>query len=144
MPKWQTLQLNTRLKASDTLKTEKITMAYDLKARYPFLDDEILNIASFLTGNEKRSMFMLKQAFKSQISNFGLSPKTNPQKMPLAKWIRTDLYARIKEKFESEVAQEYFDQEVLMNMLTQHRKRLRDFSKQIWAVVIFVMWLEKL
>jgi len=139
----ETLEFNTRLKGSDTLKTEKMLAAYELEARYPFLDDKVLNVATFLTGSEKRLMSLLKQVFSSQISNFGLRTKTNPHKIPLSKWLRTDLYEDIKGLFWGDVAAQFFNQDVLMRMLEHHRLRVRDFSRRIWAVAIFIIWFEE-
>jgi len=142
--KQQTIALNTRLRENDTMKTEQLTTPYNLNAKYPFLDDDILSIASFLTTSEKQKMSLLKQTFNPQLVNFGLTLKHEKQKIPLAKWIRTDLHNNMKELFDGEVVQEYFNQEALQSMLKIHRKGFRDFSKQLWALAIFIIWLENL
>lgn len=142
--KWQTIALNMRLRGSDTLKVEKMMAAYELEASYPFIDDRVLNVAKFLTGNEKRFAFLLKQVFNNQISNFGLTTKTRPHQVPLSKWLRTALYEPVKELFEQRVAATYFNQETLLRMLERHRLRLGNFSERIWAVAIFIIWLEEI
>jgi len=140
--RWQTLELNTRLKGSTVLKKERLTAHYDLETSFPFLDDKILNVASFLKNNEKKSMSLFKQVFADQILKFQISKNKSANKIPLATWIRTDLYENIKGIFEQDVAQEFFNVEMLLEMLEQHRKGLRDLSSRIWAVTMFIVWLK--
>jgi len=140
--KWQTLVLNTRLKGSTVLKKERVTAHHGLETRFPFLDDKILNIASFLTNSEKKSMFFFKQIFADQISKFQVCKKKSTYKVPLATWMRTDLYEKIKDVFEQDITEEFFNVDMLLEMLEQHRKGLRDWSSRIWAVAMFIVWLK--
>ena len=39
---------------------------------------------------------------------------------------------------------EFFNVEILLEMLEQHLKGLRDLSSPIWAVAIFIVWLKEL
>ena len=139
----QTLDLNTRLKGSTVLKSQRLTAHHGLGAEFPFLDDKILNVANFLTNDEKKDMFLFKQIFEDEIFKFGKYKKKDIYKIPLATWIRTDLYENIKEVFEQGVVEEFFNTEILFTMLEQHRKGFRDLSRRIWAVTIFIIWLGK-
>jgi len=142
--KWQTLELNLRLKGSTILKKERLAEYHGLEAECPFLDDKILNIASFLTNDEKKSMFLFEQIFVEQISKFQKPKKKDAHKIPLARWIRTDLYAHIKEAFEQDIVEQFFNIELLFEMLEQHRKGLRDLSCRIWAITMFIIWAKEL
>jgi asparagine synthase (glutamine-hydrolysing) len=141
--RWQTLELNTRLKGSHILKTERLANYHGLDARFPFLDNEILNIASFLTRDEKKSMFLFEKLFADHISKFNMSEKKCTHKIPLEKWIRNELYENIKEVFEQDVVHTFFDTEILFTMLENHRKGFRDLSGPLWAVTMFVIWLQE-
>lgn len=138
----ETLAFNTQLKAK-VLKTEQIANYYDLVARFPFLDDNVVNMANFLTRSEKKSMNLFKKIFAAQNTNFGLPVKKNLNQIPLAKWIRTCLFENIKELFEEDVVTIFFDHTMLMKILMQHRRGFRDFSDQIWAVVVFIFWIKE-
>jgi len=142
--RWQTLELNFRLRGSTILKKERLTAHHGLEARYPFLDDEVLNIVSFLTNNEKKSMFLFKQIFASQLSKLPEPKKKDAHNIPLAKWIRTDLYEYIKSIFEQDIVEDFFNVEEIFSMLEQHRKGTRDLSYQIWSVTMFIVWLRNL
>ena len=142
----QTLALNMRLKGSTVLKRERSATHFGLEVRYPFLDDKILDVASLLTNDEKKSMLLFNQTFASQIAKFQSTKKIDPlkildpNKVPLAKWIRTDLYEYIKSILDHDIAEEFFNTEVIFEMLEQHRKGFRDLSHQIWAVAMFICW----
>lgn len=140
--KWQTLTLNTRLKGSIVLKTERLATHHGLEASFPFLDDNVLDMANFLTIEEKKSMFLFKQCFAAQISKFQPAKKKATYKMPLATWIRTDLYDVVRATFEQDIVEAFFNPEPLLAMLEQHRKGLRDLSSRIWAVTMFIVWLK--
>ena len=142
--KWQTLELNIRLKGSTILKKERLTKYHDLKANFPFLNDETLNIAKFLTNDEKKSMFLLKKIFANQILDSQLPKKKDVHKIPLATWIRTDLYENIKTIFKQDIVEEIFNTDILFTMLQQHHLGFRDLSCRIWAVTVFIIWLTKL
>ena len=145
--RWQTLELNMQIKGSTVLKKERLASYHDLDLRFPFFDDKVLDVASFLTSEEKKSMLLFKQTFAGQISKFQKSKKVDlqkildPHKIPLAKWIRTDLYEQIKSIFEQDIAEEFFNTDVLLKMLEQHRKGLRELSYQIWAITMFIIWV---
>ncbi|MCL1989654.1 MAG: asparagine synthase-related protein [Defluviitaleaceae bacterium] len=141
--KGQTMNLNIGLKGNHLLKTEKIMAFHDLETRFPFLDDRILNVASFLTKSEKRSMSLMKQTFAEQVAKFQPSKRKHHHDVPLSSWIRHELYDSIKETFEQRIVTEFFDQELLSTMLKQHGKGLRDFSKQIWTITTFILWLKE-
>ena len=138
----ETLALNTTLKGSTVLKTETIATHFDLVTRYPFLDDQTVDIANFLTCDEKKSMNLIKQIFTTKNNRFQMPMRKKNHQIPLAKWIRIDLYEFIKALFEEEVVALFFDQEALMMLLLQHRKNKGDHSEKIWAVVIFTFWLK--
>lgn len=142
--KWQTLELNIRLKGSTILKKERLTKYHDLKANFPFLNDETLNIAKFLTNDEKKSMFLFKKIFANQILDSQLPKKKDVHKIPLATWIRTDLYEDIKTIFKQDIVEEIFNTDILFTMLQQHHLGFRDLSCRIWAVTVFIIWLTKL
>jgi len=148
--KWQTLALNMRLMGSTVLKRERSAAHHGLEVRFPFLDDKILDIASFLTNDEKKSMLLFNQTFASQISKFQISKKLdldkilNPHKIPLAKWIRTDLYEDIKCIIDQDITEQFFNTEVVFEMLEQHRKGFRDLSHQIWTIVVFLIWMQNI
>jgi len=144
MAKWQTLELNTRFRGSTILKRERLMSHHGIEVRFPFLDDKILDIASFLTSDEKKSMSLFKQVFADQISKFQKPKKKAVCKVPLTRWIRFDLYEKIKSTFEQDVAEEFFNTEVILAMLEQHRKGLRDLSRPIWAIAMFIVWLKEL
>ena len=137
----KTLNLNTTLKGSTILKTERFAMSHGLETSFPFLDDEVLGVASFLTLDQKREMNLFKQTFANHIYKSQTVGTKKGYEIPLASWMRSDLYEAIEAVLSQEVATEFFDTEYLLMMLAQHKKGLRDLSGRIWAVAMFIVWV---
>ena len=64
--------------------------------------------------------------------------------MPVRAWLREEKYAAIvREKFESESAEKFFNTRELTRMLDQHMSEKRDNWRQIWCVFMFLTWYEE-
>ncbi|MBR6924885.1 MAG: asparagine synthetase B, partial [Oscillospiraceae bacterium] len=58
-------------------------------------------------------------------------------------WLREEKYYNIvKEKFTSEVAKHYFNTDMLVKLLDDHRAEVRDNSRKIWTVFSFLIWYD--
>ena len=53
-----------------------------------------------------------------------------------------DVYENIKEAFNSDVANKYFNTEILLNMLENHKNNKRDNYRKIWNVYCFIKWYQ--
>ena len=63
---------------------------------------------------------------------------------PLNDWLKRDeFYAMVKEKFESDIAKEYFNTEYIMKLLDDHKAGTAHNMKKIWSVYSFLLWYEK-
>ena len=49
----------------------------------------------------------------------------------------------MREKFESESAEKFFNTRELTRMLDQHMSEKRDNWRQIWCVFMFLTWYEE-
>ena len=87
-------------------------------------------------------MSLFKQTFADQLPKFQIPAKPLMHKIPLSKWIRTELYEKIKDIFETDVAREFFNVDTLLLLLERHRKGFRDLSRPIWATAMFIIWLK--
>ena len=48
----------------------------------------------------------------------------------------------VKEAFTSPIAQKFFHTEELIDCLDTHYNGLRDYSRRIWTLFIFIVWYE--
>ena len=63
--------------------------------------------------------------------------------VPIRVWLREEKYYDIvKEKFTSENSKKYFNTDVLVKLLDDHRAGVRDNSRKIWTVFSFLIWYD--
>ena len=53
-------------------------------------------------------------------------------------------YNIVKEAFTSPIAQKFFHTEELIDCLDTHYNGLRDYSRRIWTLFIFIVWVRNL
>ena len=80
----------------------------------------------------------------------GIEPEKTADKkklgfpVPVRAWLREEKYAAIvREKFQSESAEKFFNTRELTKMLDQHMSEKRDNWRQIWCVFMFLTWYEE-
>jgi len=143
----QTIDLHTWAKGDILLKAERLTKAHGLEVRMPFLDDAVLNIANELTKAEKisgkTSKALLRAAFKNDLPEHMQKMKKRGFPVPLATWLRTELYDDAQAVLQRPYVNHFIDQELALRMLTDHQKGKRDLSRPLWTLIIFVLWLQQ-
>ena len=127
---------------------DRNTMIFSLEARTPFLDKEVFKVASTLDLEEKVNKETTKVALRKAAKD--VIPNTNYKKpklgfpVPLREWIREDeLYNEIKEKFNSKIAEKFFDQKYIIKLLDKHKSGKVDCFKKVWTIYTFIIWYEQ-
>ena len=126
---------------------DRTTMMYSIEGRTPFLDKEVYEIARHLPFNAKlnkeTTKVALREASKIYIPNEAYKKRKLGFPVPLRAWLREDdIYNKVKEKFEGEIANKFFDQKRIIKLLDKHRSGKIDCFKKIWAIYIFILWYE--
>lgn len=140
--KQDTIAINTSLKKSTVFKTQIISDHIKKPVRYPFLDDKVMEMANFLTRDEKLDMALFKKIFETKDAGLNWPMRKSDHQLPLAQWMRGELYDKIMALFCEEVVSMVFKQEAIIKLLIKHRLGRRDFSEKIWAIVIFIFWMK--
>ena len=140
----QTIDIHTWMKGDIFLKADRLSMAHSLEVRVPFLDEAVYEVAIGLSKEEKingtTAKAILREAFHDYLPDHMKNMKKRGFPVPLAHWMRTDLYEEIREILMSEVAVEFVNQDVSLAMLEEHA-RGKDHSRKIWTIMVFVLWL---
>lgn len=143
----QTIDLHTWAKGDIFLKADRLTKAHGLEIRMPFLDESVLNIANELTKAEKisgkTSKVLLREAFKNELPEHMKKMKKRGFPVPLATWLRTELYSDVRALLQSPHARPFINQELALKMCDDHQNGRRDLSRPLWTIVIFILWVEK-
>lgn len=130
------------------LKADKMSMAHSLELRVPFLDKEIFDLSRHLPTAFKVSEENTKLALRAAANREMNSESANRRKLafpePLPEWLREDRYQQmIRGYFESETAKKYFQTDLLIKLLEEHRSGRRNHSMKIWTVFSFLKWYEQ-
>jgi asparagine synthase (glutamine-hydrolysing) len=126
---------------------DKMTMAYSLESRVPFTDVEVFKVSSSLPMHYKLkdglTKASLREAAKRSIPNESYKKKKLGFPVPIRDWIRDDdFYNEIKDTFNMDISKELFNNEYLMKLLNDHKNRLRDNYRKIWAIYSFLKWYQ--
>ena len=129
-------------------KADRMTMAFSLEGRVPFVDIEVFKLASRLPFNLKvtkeNTKVALRDAAKKVIPNESYKKKKLGFPVPLRNWMRDDdVYEEIKKTFESKNAQQFFKQEKIIKLLNDHRQNKKDNYKKVWTIYTFLVWYNK-
>lgn len=143
--KMQYLDINMWLMGDILLKADKTSMANSLELRVPFLDKEVMAIASTLPTecrvNTTTTKIALRRAAEKTLPPLTAQKDKLGFPVPIREWLREDAYYNaVKEQFTSETADRYFNTTKLIKMLDLHKKGKTDLSRKIWTVYTFLVW----
>ena len=124
-----------------------------LEVRVPFLDKKVLELAETLPLDYKVRAPKTKVALRGAAERVIRSKTAEKKKLgfpiPIRVWLREEKYYQIvKKMFTSEAAKQYFNTELLVKMLDDHKNgknsnEKTDNSRKIWAVYIFLVWYDR-
>ena len=130
------------------LKADKMSMANSLELRVPFLDREMLELALSIPAQYRSSKtetkIALRRAALKQLPESVAKRKKLGFPVPLNDWLRQDkYYAMVREKFEGEVAEKFFNVPELLRLLDEHKSGKNGGMTQIWSFYSFILWYEQ-
>ena len=146
--KMQYIDFNMWLAGDILLKADKMSMAHSLELRVPFLDREVMALASKLptryrVNSQNTKLAMRKSAMRA------MPEKTADRKklgfpVPVRVWLREDkYYNKVRSYFENGTSKKYFDTDILVGLLDEHKAGKKDNSRKIWTVFCFLLWHEQ-
>lgn len=142
----QYADLTTWLVQDILVKADRMSMANSLELRVPFLDREMLEVAlriptKYRVSKEKTKIALRGAALKQMPEKNASMPKKGFL-TPLNDWLKQDkFYGMVREKFEGDVAAEFFNTEYIMKLLNDHRDGAHNMKK-IWTIYSFILWYE--
>jgi asparagine synthase (glutamine-hydrolysing) len=140
----QHVDLFTWLRGDILVKADKMTMANSLELRVPFLDPEVFRVASAIPLQEKitreTTKYALRQALRDIVPAHVLNRPKLGFPVPIRHWLRKDLHDWARDIVGESGTGELLDLAVVHRMLDEHRAGPRDYSRRIWAVLVFMLW----
>lgn len=143
----QYLDLKTYLPGDILTKVDRASMAHSIEVRVPLLDHELVEWMSSLPVAMKRrgreGKYLLKKSMEAYLPHDILYRPKKGFAVPLAAWFRGPLRERLQQALVSESlrATGVFDEKRLQRLFHEHDRGQRDWSTQLWAVLMFESFL---
>lgn len=140
------IDIKTNLANDLLVKMDIASMANSLETRSPFLDQEVMQFAASLPGNFKLRGFIKKYILKKSIEDLIPSENINRPKMgfgvPVGRWFRAELKSFVVDTLLSGplTKRPYFKPDALKAMVYGHIAGKRDYSFQIWTLLMLELW----
>ena len=146
--KMQYADIRTWLVQDILVKADRMSMAHSLELRVPFLDREMLKIALQIPAkyriNDETTKVALRGAAAKELPEETSKMRKTGFLTPLNDWLKRDeFYTMVKDKFQSDIAKEYFNTDYIMKLLDDHKAGTAHNMKKIWSVYSFLLWYDK-
>jgi asparagine synthase (glutamine-hydrolysing) len=141
----QLVDINTWLAGDILVKADRMTMAHSLELRVPFLDAEVLKVASRLARTEKIAAGTTKLALRSAMSE--VLPKAAAERaklgfpVPIGHWLTGDSYELADQVLRGAQTQEWIDRKEALRLLEALRAGEPGVEwRHVWVLIVFSLW----
>ena len=131
------------------LKADRMSMAHSLELRVPFLDREMLALATSIPqryrSGKEQTKIALRATAMEQLPESVAKRKKLGFPVPLNDWLKQDKYYNmVREKFEGPVAAQFFNTPALLKLLEGHKNGTAQpgAMTKIWSFYSFILWYE--
>ena len=143
--------VDTKLYLPDDIltKVDRMTMGNSLEARVPFLDHEFAEIVMRMPSRMKMKFFskkyILKRAMEGRLPREILHGRKQGFSVPMAQWLRGELHPAVREYLSPRTIrnQGIFDETYVAGLLEAHNSMNVDYSRNIWGLLMFMLWHEE-
>lgn len=148
LDKKQYLDLNLWMPGDILLKADKMSMASSLELRVPFLDKKVMEQAQALPHeykiNGKNTKYIFRKAANRTLPDEWADRKKMGFPVPIRHWLAEDKYYNlVKAEFESDAAKQFFDTDMLVSLLSDHKNGKSNNGRRIWTVYVFLVWYRR-
>jgi asparagine synthase (glutamine-hydrolysing) len=142
----QYLDLKHRLADSIVLNLDRMSMAYSVEARVPFLDHELVEFCARIPPRVKmkwlQEKHILRRAMRAVLPAAIVRRKKWAFQLPTDEWLRGDLPPFAAAMLSASALREtgYFNAENVAAMLRRHREREGNYGQAIAGVLSVQIW----
>ena len=143
------LDLVTYLPDDILVKVDRMSMACSLEVRSPLLDHQVVEFAARLPRDHKYTLTQGKRLLRRLAGRYLPSAILQRPKqgfaVPLASWLQKELRPWMEEILLSKSCRQrgFFVPSRLQQMMSEHLKGQRDYSQQLWAMLVLELWLQR-
>jgi asparagine synthase (glutamine-hydrolysing) len=131
------------------VKTDRATMACSLEGRVPLLDHRIADFAAGLSiefkYREGKGKWILREVLYRYVPRELIERPKKGFSLPIAEWLRGSLKEWANSLLDSERidAEGFLESTLIQAKWQEHLSGKRDWSSQLWSVLMFQLWLEQ-
>ena len=148
MARIQYIDIKTFLTDDGLVKVDRASMANSLEVRSPFLDHEFMELAARIPSKMKlkgkEGKYILKKALEPLVPHEILYRQKMGFSMPIKDWLRNDLKQMFEELSSGCAFANYLDASIVKKLWLRHISGVSDFSPEIWSILFFAKWLERM
>ncbi|PRY44859.1 asparagine synthase (glutamine-hydrolyzing) [Umezawaea tangerina] len=140
----QHVDLFTWLRGDILAKADKVTMANSLELRVPFLDAEVFKVAADIPTDQKLTEGTTKYALRRALAKIIPPHVLNRPKLgfpvPIRHWLQDEMYDWARGIIADSRTESLLSKSAVYALLEEHRTGPMDRSRQLWAVLVFMLW----
>ncbi|QPC48427.1 asparagine synthase (glutamine-hydrolyzing) [Mangrovibacillus cuniculi] len=140
----QLIDLYTWMRGDILQKADKMTMANSLELRVPFLDKEVMKVASTIPADLKiangTTKHILRLAAEGIVPNHVLHRKKLGFPVPIRHWLKHELYDWANQLIIDSQTEHLINKQFVRRLLEEHCRGHADHSRKIWTVLVFMTW----
>jgi asparagine synthase (glutamine-hydrolysing) len=139
-------EVRTTLVDEMLTKVDRMSMAWGLEVRVPFLDHKLVELAMSIPGSMKYDgqggKKIMKRAVKGALPDEVIAREKHGFNPPLATWFRGELGGYLEEQLSTDILARsgVFNQRVVRDALHLHRQGNHDFSTLLITVLTWTLW----
>ena len=141
----QLVDINTWLPGDILVKADRMAMAHGLELRSPFLDREVMTVASRLSREEKTAGGTTKFALREAMGEVLPQAVTERAKLgfpvPVGEWLAGDWFGYADDLLRQAQTGQWVDREAALALLNRFRAGDPEVSwRQVWTLIVFSIW----
>ncbi|MCJ7458542.1 MAG: asparagine synthase (glutamine-hydrolyzing) [candidate division Zixibacteria bacterium] len=131
------------------VKEDRMTMAWSLEGRVPFLDKELIEFASQLPSSlklkGKETKYILKLLARAELPEEIIRKPKHGFAFPIEDWLRKDLKEMSFDLLLSSDSQlgSFLERREIKRMIEEHQSKRMDYGPQIWALLLLELWFKQ-
>lgn len=143
------VDLKVTLEGDMLAKVDRASMLCSLETRVPFLQKDVIEIASkipsrFKVSNSKKKV-ILKDTFSDLIPKGLMNANKKGFGVPIGQWLRDELKEDLTSllNFEKIEKQGIFKSAYVNLLMNEHNSFTKDRSSELWTLYVFSKWYEE-
>jgi len=132
------------------MKVDKMSMATSLEVRVPFLDHEVVELATSMPPAFKLKGTMTKYIFRKALKKYGLLPDSiiyrgkQGYSLPVKNWLREELKGYMEDLFAcSPVIKENFNSSYIAQLIGEHVRMRHNHNHILWGLMNVALWYKR-